>query len=692
MKPRHSIVIAFFLLCGASLHAADSPAKRPNILLLVADDLIRRAGSVEDDAQRLELLKRLGQEAGLDPQLRGEVDRMAALVDRWLHDRSLYGWFDRDIRRKLDYDFKVRPESPLYPLARFYRGRMLVWAANEYGNILGYHDQRRKFFDKAAEDFRAVCAAFPANRTARMYLGQPIPWGQPCVSPPASPPWAALQREGLQRLGDIVHWWIDHRLQKDGQYGGGWDDDCEMWRDWVPVMIAFEDPKISRAQAVFSRALLGQSYMKGGYTSHVYDVEHTAEPSKDTITPMMHLAPEDPQWQARARRIAELAQSLWTGRNRRGLLQFKSTYFSAEKVDPNPKRACDTPYSVVAVEPVLLLWQRTADPRLGQWLSSWMDTWVEAAARAENGKPAGVVPAAIRWPDGAVRGPGENWWDPRHHDEPKLYEWPSAVGMLADTLLLTWHMTGREKYLEPLRSMAAVRRKYLENRPKQAPPEGSEAWCGSKLSLLAPTLARYKLLTGSSEFDAVLARDYSALAIDESSGRRVALESALRETVEALRINFPGYTSEVRYTDRVFTFPRLFGADMLLAEAVPACNKRPNTRLLYATATGDRGNFEFFPLNAVRWLTPPRDIAALVTRSGRDRLTAELFHFGDRPRPMQAELYLLAPGSYRLTLRSAAGKALLGPQTFAVAGPRTRVSLDLPPGELCTLKIVPSSE
>lgn len=656
-----------------------------------ADDLIRQAGNAEDDAQRLEILGRLKNAAGLDPQLRSEVERMVAFVDRWQNDPSLYRWFDRDIRRKLDYDFQIRPESPLYPLARLYRGRMLVWAANEYGNILGYHEQRRQFFDKAVDDFQAARAAFPANRIAAMYLGEAIPASQPYDSPSTAPAWALLQREGLQRLDDIVHWWIDHRLQKDGQYGGGWDDDCEMWRDWVPVMIAFEDPKITRAQTIFSEALLSQSYMRGGYTSRVYDVEHTAEPAKDTITPMMHLAPEDPQWQARASRIAELAQSLWTGRNERGFLQFKSTYFSSEKVDPDPMRACDTPYSVVAVEPVLLLWQRTADPRLGQFFSSWMDTWVEATARAEHGKPAGVIPAAIRWPDGAVRGPGEDWWDPRHHNEPRLYEWPSAVGMLADTLLLAWHMTGKEKYLEPLRSMAALRLKYLRNRPKLASPEGSEAWCGSKLSFLAPTLARYKLLTGSAEFDGVLKEDYSALTIDGSGARRDSLESALRETVEALRINFPGYTSEVRYTDRVFTFPRLFKADMLFAEAIPSCSKRPDTRLLYGMATGDRGNFEFFPLNAVRWLTPPRDIAALVTRSGRHRLTAELFHFGDGPRPMQAEFYLLAPGPYSLLLTDAAGKTIGGPERFTVAGPRTRISLELPPKSLCTLRVLASS-
>ena len=84
------------------------------------------------------------------------------------------------------------------------------------------------------------------------------------------------------------------------------------------VMIGFEHPRISQAQEFFSRALLSQEYMRDGYTRHVYDVEHTAEPSSDTITPMMHLAPDDPQWRQRAARLAGLMEQVWTGRNQRG--------------------------------------------------------------------------------------------------------------------------------------------------------------------------------------------------------------------------------------------------------------------------------------------------------------------------------------------------------------------------------------
>ena len=655
------------------------------------EELIRRSGNAEQEATRLGILKELQKTPGLDANVKAEVDKTVAFVQRWMGEKSLWRWWDREIRRTLDYDFEIDKQSPLYPLTCLYRGRMLVWATNEYGNIIFYHETRRKFFDKAVEQFKIARAAFPENRIIGMYLGRPIPAEKEYPNTCGAPEWAALQREGLERLADVIVWWIDHRLQENGEYGGAWDDDCEMWRHWVPVMIAFEYPKISRAQAFFSAALLSQEYMKDGYTSRTYDVEHTAEPSTDTITPMMHLAPDDPAWKRRAMRLAELMETVWTGRNQRGMLQFKSTYFNARKVDPSPKRACDTPYHVVAIQPALVLWQRTGDEKLTRLFCAWLDTWVDAAARAERGKPAGVIPAAIHWPEGTIGGPGPDWWDPQHHGEPKLYEWPSAVAKMTDILLLAWHMTGKEKYLQPIRSMAGIRRTWLKNRPKNSPEPGEEAWCGQRLELLAGTLAKHKLLTGSSEFDDLLGHDYRALALSSADADRTQLTESLRRTAQALRVNFPGYTSEVRFTDRVFTFPRLFGTDMMFPEPVASNNKRPDPALLYATATGDRGGFLVFPLGAVRWLTPPRQIAALVTRSGKDCFTAELFHFGDESRRMGAEFYLLSPGRYTYALLDAkAGRNSAPAKPFSVDGPRTRIDFTLPPKRLVKLQVLPA--
>lgn len=651
--------------------------------------LIVQAGNAEDDETRLELLEQVAKRSELTPALKADVDKMVAFVDRWLHDKSLWSWYQREVRTTADYDFGLERTSPLAPLASLYRGRMLFWVTNEYGNIIGYHDERRRLLDKAVTEFRIAAEAFPQNRVIRMYLGEAIPCRRQYPSVDGAPAWAVYQRENLERLTDIVDWWIDNRLRDNGEYGGAWDDDCEMWRSWVPVMIAFDYPKATEAQAFFSTALLSQDYMKGGYTRRLYDVEHTAEPTTDTITPMMHLAPDDPIWQRRAMRLAELMETLWTGRNERGQLQFKSTYFSVDRVDPDPKKACDTPYHPVAVPPALLLWQRTGNKQLESLFSNWMDTWVEATTREEHGKPAGVIPAAIHWPDGACKGPGENWWDPRHHNEPRLYEWPAAMSKMTDTLLLTYHMTGKEKYLEPLRSMAALRLKWLRDRPDGVPEPGSAMWAASKMRFLAGTLAKYRLLTSSDEFDDLLARDYSALSIEESDSERLSVTKALRHSAEAMRVNFEGFTSEVRFTDRVFAFPRMFREDMMFAERKRQNSESPTPSLVYAAATGDRGQFSIFPLNAVRWLTPPREIAALVTHSGRDRLTAELFQFGAEERAVGAEFYLLQPGQYTLEIRTADDNRLVAAATpFTVRGPRAKAEFKLPARQLCILKVV----
>jgi len=167
-----------------------------------------------------------------------------------------------------------------------------------------------------------------------------------------------------------------------------------------------------------------------------------------------------------------------------------------------------------------------------------------------------------------------------------------------------------------------------------------------------------------------------------------SLVSALRSNAEALRVNFPGYTGEVRYTDRVLRFPALFGANGILPAAVTKIHF-PNTSLLYSTVTGDFSDAGYFPLNAVRWLTPPRNIAVLVTDAGRDCLTAELFHFGRKKRSMSAELYLLDPGEYILTVtgRDAAKREMLAASKFKMKGRRTCVSFEIPPLYFCVLDI-----
>ncbi len=643
-------------------------------------ELIAKAGNAPSDAARLLVLQELTAHPELSPAQRKEAERFTEEVDRYLNATQL-DYFNGALLKHDDYDFGIAADSLFYPLTHLYRARMLIWVTMEHGRYWKDRTVLRARMERIRDLFERAHQAFPEEPLAPMYLGTPMPPATTYRTPDSAPAWAVAQREGLERLTDIIHWWIDHRLQEGGPYGGGWGDDCEMWRFWTAILIGFEDPKIRAAQESFSAALLAQPHMEGGYTHHLSDVEHTSEDSSDVITPMLHLAPESAVWQQRALRMVELSQELWMGRNERGQLQYKSTYFAIDQIDTQPKRACDTVYHPRVLQPALLLWQRTGDPALTRFISDWMDTWVDATARAERGKPAGVIPSAIHWPEGTVGGVGEHWWDPENHTMDPLYVFPSAMTQMTHTLLLTYHVTGEEKYLTPLRSMAQLRLDYLQNPPAETPEPGSAAWSAKRMGNLSSALSKYRLLTGSTEFDTLLKSGASTYARYRFWGDDAPVISALQQTATALGTNYPGYTSEVRYTDRVLRLPALYRGGLMTAEAVPGIGQ-PDPGLLYATVTGDPGTAGYFPMNAVRWLTPSRNIAALVTDSGTDRFTAKLYHFGDQPRSMGAEFYLLKPGTYTVTC---------GTQRIPleVTGPRATVRFTLTPEEAVSLSVVP---
>ena len=74
-------------------------------------------------------------------------------------------------------------------------------------------------------------------------------------------------------------------------------------------------------------------------------------------------------------------------------------------VDETPRRAFDTVYHPSIIQPTLLYWQRTGDPKLTNLFGEWLKVWIDATARAENGKPAGILPSSLAWPAGTVGAP-----------------------------------------------------------------------------------------------------------------------------------------------------------------------------------------------------------------------------------------------------------------------------------------------
>ncbi len=662
--------------------------------------LLRTVGTTSDDRERQKILEKMEALPSLAEGLRKEVRTLAEFSRQW--NESGLKFYTGSVRGKPhralgDYDFGVSKDSPLWPVCEFYRGRMLAWMLIENSTVRTHPVESRWFKDESVASFRRVAEEFPDNQIARMYLGEALPWGTVPEEVEGAPEWAALQREQLERLSEIILWWIEHRQRESGEFGGGWGDDCEMWRWWAAVLLGFDDPRITAAQLKFSKAAVTRPHLKGGFNTEIMDVEHAAEDTTDNLVPLMVLEPENEKWRQWGLRMGDFMSDVWTGRNESNQLQFKSFYFSATETAPQPQRALDVIANVGALHPALLAWQRSGEEELGELICDWLDTWVDATARSEGGKPAGILPASIRWPDGNVAGAEDKWWEPikpggyMH----SYYLWPSVITEMTDALMLAHVMSGEESYLAPLRSMAAIRLEYLKNPSAEELKPGTLPWCAVQLAPrqnansntggLVKTLARFKSLTGTDEFDELIAREGSEFVIQATEAGRRELEAALRESLGALRVNFPGFTSEVRSTDRGVRFVQFLSEDYAFDEYKGVT--QPKHELLYRMVTGDT-NAPRFPQMAVRWLTPPHDMAVLVTGAGTSHFTAELFHFGEQAREMSAELRQLHPGVYQASLIVAGEPQTLDQDIVVVERGRTAIlPFRLPPRVLATLRL-----
>ena len=684
---------------AAILKLGDAPLEPgPLCDVTVTHPAIRAAGATEHEQERYALLAGLADELAPDDPLLGELEVVLPVIDRWANGRErfwqpgeqtlnasgyLADFFDLKATPGSDYPPSPGAGSQVCPIWAMYRGRMLIQQAIQTAFILRDPTTRESYMGEGREALRIAADAFPDNRVLRMWLDEPIPWPADHPPDPAAPAWANLQREALGKLADILEFWIEHRQAPDGQLGGGWSDDVEMWRLFTPLLVGFEHAPYEASQRLLSEGIFELPRLAGGYTDILTDVEHSSEDTGDSITPMLHVDPLDPVWADRARRLAELLRDVWSGRNDRGFLQFQSVYFTSAGNSPDPAHACDTPYHTRAVQPALLLWQRTRDPALTALFTDWLDTWVDATATTDRGKPAGVVPAAIHWPTGEPAGPKPDWWSPgcAAQTDEGLYDWPSQVSPKLKSLVLAHWITGDGAYLEPLDSMADLRRAWLAD-PSVPSPTGSAAWAGRRMGgVLTESLAKLRFLSGDPRFDDLLERDASAYVHRRLTGDDTRLLQGLERLVSAFRINRASYTSEVRWTDRIFRFAGNY-ANYHTSPALPT----PDVSVLYGMLTGDPGDALYLPLNAVRWRTHPRDLAVLVESTGPRHFEARLHHFGANEREMGAELLILDPGPYAWRLDCGDAGEQRGALVVDEAPPM--IDFALPPGVECVLEVV----
>jgi CARDB len=515
----------------------------------------------------------------------------------------------------------VQPDSLLYPRVILERMRSYYWWWRQMGE--SYRPMSKQGFLELLAEIEAL---FPMNDLVRMYKGEKVPWGEGFrldPVPKGAPGWAVNQRELRARVDHIVEWWFDNRQDPNGELGGGWEDDCETLRRWAVSSICCGNPKIEAGIAKLVDGIWTSGELVNGYDRVFKDVEHSSEMSADTSV-MIALAYGDPLYFERFMETTRTTLDVHTGVNDRGHRHFRSMKMSATEVGESERQAVDALYCGRAMRPAAMVAWYSNIPLATKLVHDWAMAWSEDTFRAGKGKPAGIMPATVRFADGDMEGPSGQWWSPGLGD---LYLWRAGnQDMVLGKILGAWMLTGDRALLAgPVAQFTLLQRAAAN--PPDNPEAGSADWAGAQLASESKRLiGMYHAYTGDTQFDDVLMTRAGGYPRFMSNGDVTAVEKAHAGSLNNMRVNLPMVTSEVRGTDRVALDP-----DSLLGPL-----------------TGSPVSITEPPAYAVTWRGVNPDFTALVRGFDSTSLSTWIYSFADAPPSPTARLWRLDPGKYEL--------------------------------------------
>jgi hypothetical protein len=355
-------------------------------------------------------------------------------------------------------------------------------------------------------------------------------------------------------------------------------------------------------------------------------VEHSSEPSADTLPAMLFLRYGDPLYHERNLTSARTIRDVLTGRDRKGYVRFRSTELGSRgEIPTSPRAGGDTPYHVRPMKHLLwLAWYGHEDAR--DLYLNWVDGWRSATMTASHGKPAGVPPGSIWYPSGEIISSlGGTWWDPHLN----YYGWPSVMEHLSDAFTSAFALSADRKYIEPFFRFVELNQSGPLLSPGQETP-GSPAWARAVIQHhgLGRPVSQYRVLTGDSSHDEYLKTFGTSTQRFQIDGDFDSYARHFAGAVGGLRYNFRLQTSEVIKTDRA----GLGGAGVTFGAYTGA-----------ARPWKDGG----LPLAAVTWDAPDPDFAAVVLHASETRLRVRLYRIGPDAR-LGMRVWRLRPGRYRV--------------------------------------------
>jgi hypothetical protein len=284
------------------------------------------------------------------------------------------------------------------------------------------------------------------------------------------------------------------------------------------------------------------------------DAEHTAEPTGNTLGMMMQLDYGNPTWIERSMKTGKLMRDLWTDYNQQGHRHFRANFLGATQIGSGD-RMNDSWINYRAVSPATAVLAYSGNPTLAKLYTEIADGWLAAAMSTERGKPRGVIPAQVSFPEGLLGGTNSpNWYTASHPPNTVNYDWADQryKAYLLNILFAAYDVTRDPKYLEPIRleyelavkhgyvpeAAGPLKRSRRRGRVEVDAPIGSEKWVAAHLAQTEKWFEAKQMLEGR---DGPLEDLWTKAQIVESGKR----------TAEHLKVHWPISTSEAGPTDRV---------------------------------------------------------------------------------------------------------------------------------------------
>ncbi len=544
--------------------------------------------------QLLERLRKLQADPFFEERLSSRAERMAELAELAMRSAN---------RAAADEALLQATRATYWIAAENHQPRdtrRLVELFDEAAVRIGHHPAIRAMISAACAGTAPGLRGVARGRWCGTI--QAVPWTAPVdVALDGAPRWAAAQWQLRARLEALTAWWVRRRQRANGELGGGWGDDVEILRHWGPLALGLGSEVAAEGIRRVAEGVWNSGQLKDGYERQISDVEHSSEPTTDTLPLLAALAPFDAGVRARLAETAACAP-YWIVAQPDGQWRFRSSWFNCREHDPSPARALDVHLNTRALGPALWHAWLSRDPKLVELLARYGAAWRKAQMDTSHGKPAGVFPPVLRSGDGGYLIGSGRWDQPQA--EWDYFQWSGGSQEALTSLMLALDdLTGEAKWLEAVGDAAGVLDRC------QAHPDVCTAVRGAPEALL-----EYRRRTGvAEEPPAATILSQMAMAAAELDAR--------------LSTNFDLSTSEAIYTDRVaYGLPveykqRLFGGE---------------------APRGDRA-----PTFAVTWPAAKVRFARAVLSAGRRQLTARLYNFEGEAAMAPVRLWRLDPGTYQ---------------------------------------------